>query len=135
MDEFQSTTNDAPVEKSVTRETTATFNQFLAMLEDGALHADLSEALRDINAEMNNHAQAYGRKAKGKMTITIDFLLDKGVFDIQADFKATLPKDKRPRSVAWSTPGNNFTPNNPKQMQLFGVRDVTSANNSEIRKV
>lgn len=114
-------------------EDTRSFNSFVNMLEDGILHSELSDALRELNAGMNDHVHKTGNKAKAKMTIEIDFTLDKGVFDIVADYKIKLPKVKRARSVAWSTQGNNFTPQNPRQMQLFGVRDVTS--NADIRSV
>lgn len=122
----------APTPKPVT---VNDFAHFIAMLEDGVLKDELSEQLQQINAEMNNHAQAYGAKAKGRLTLTIDFELNKGVFDIQADYSVKLPKAKRARSVAWSTPDNRFTPQNPRQMQLFGARDVTSASRDDIRNV
>lgn len=126
--------NNLPAE-ATKKEDARSFNTFLLMLEDGALHADLSEALRELNAEMNNHAHITGGKSKGRLTLDIDFSLDGAVFEITSDFKLKLPKSKRARSVAWSTPGNNFTPNNPKQMTLFGVRDVTSSGSGDIRNV
>ena len=112
------------------------FAQFLQMLEDGQLNADLSEALRNLNAAMNNHVQTFGGKCKGYITVKIDFALEKGVFDITADFQEKLPKAKRDRSIAWSTPGNNFTPENPRQMSLFAKpRDVTSEDAAKVRTV
>jgi hypothetical protein len=115
------------------KEQARSFSSFLQMLEDGQFHSELSDSLQELNANMNNHVLNYGQKAKGKISITIEFVLEKGVFDIVADFKSTPPKTKRARSIAWSTPNNNFTPENPRQMNLFGVRDVTS--NTEIRKI
>jgi hypothetical protein len=112
------------------------FANFIAMLEDGVLHEDLSEALRDISAEMNDHIRDYGGKAKAKLALTVEFSLENGVFEIVADYKKTLPKAKRRRSIAWGTPENNFTPSNPRQGNLFGpVRDVTSGGTAEIRSV
>lgn len=117
-------------------ENTQSFATFLTALEDGVLNADMSEALRELNAAMNQHVQSYGGKAKGKISLTIEFKLDDGLFIITPDFKATLPKAVRRQSVAWSTPGNNFTPHNPRQMALFGnMRDVTSSSKDEIRNV
>lgn len=107
--------------------TAFTFGQFLQLLEDGEFHGELSDALQEINAKLSQHVLAYGGKPKGKLTITVDFTLDKGVFEITGDYTVKLPKAPRGKTVAWSTAENRFTPQNPKQMQLFGVRDVTPA--------
>ena len=106
-------------------EETRSFSQFLLSLEDGDLHAQLSEDLREIAAVMSQHVVDYGGKVKGKLSLTIDFKLDQGVFEIVAKTETKLPKPPRGRSIMWATPGNNFTANNPKQGQLFGPRDVT----------
>lgn len=106
---------------------TRSFAQFIQTVEDGTLHADLTEALKELNAEMNNHAQDHGgAKCAGKLTLTLDFKLDHGVFEIASDFTTKLPKQKRMKSIFWSTPENFFTPQNPRQMTMFGgpVRDV-----------
>lgn len=95
------------------------FTSFFAMLEDGVLHSDISKELNRINAELNDHAQENGGKAKGKLSIEIGFLLEKGVFEITSSFKTKMPEQRRLRTIAWSTPGNNFTPHNPRQMSLF----------------
>jgi len=124
--------SDAPTPQEEAR----SFVAFVQMLEGGCLNADLTEALRDLNAEMNNHAQAFGGDPKGKLVLTIDFALTKGTFDITADYKVTKPKAKRERSIAWSTPANNFSPDNPRQMTLFGrPRDVTGGESREVRSV
>lgn len=95
------------------------FAQFIQMLEDGQFNADLSDQLRDIAAACSDAVLAHGGKSKATMTIKINFLLDRGIFEIAADFKTTLPKEKRQRTVAWNTPDNLFTPDNPRQMSLF----------------
>ena len=49
---------------------------------------------------------------------------------------SNTPKTPRDRSIAWSTPSNNFTPENPRQGNLFGrPRDVTSDDAAAIRSV
>lgn len=100
-----------------------TFDSFVRLLEDGALNAELSDQLRAINEDLNQHAIAYGGKPKAKLTIDIDFTMDGGVFMIQSRFKTKLPEAPRARTIAWGTAAHDFTPNNPKQGQLFGVRD------------
>lgn len=100
------------------------FSAFLAMLEDGLFHAELSDELQELNAAMNNHVINYGAKAKGKIVITINLELIKGVFDIVSKYKITPPETPRGRSIAWSSPDNNFVPHNPKQQDMF--KDVNA---------
>lgn len=104
-----------------------TFDSFLRMLEDGTLNADLSDQLRIINEDLNQHAMSYGNKPKAKLTVEIDFTLDGGIFDIRSRFKTKLPEAPRGKTIAWGTERHDFTPNNPKQGQLFGVRDGAGA--------
>lgn len=107
------------------------FNSFLNTLEDGQFHAELTDELRELNAEMNNYALSYGLAAKGKISINIDVVLKNGIFEVVAKKKITNPEPPRVRSILWSTPGNNFTPQNPKQQDMF--RDVSA--NKAIRTV
>jgi hypothetical protein len=115
--------HETPVEVNAAlvkkEEGTKSFASFLQMLEDGLFHSELSDALKELNAELNNRAMAYGKKAKASMKININFCLDGGIFEIDADYDVKLPKLKRDKSVAWSTPGNNFSPHNPKQLNMF----------------
>lgn len=99
------------------------FSSFLATLEDGVFHAELTEELRQLNADMNNHVMDYGTAPKGKITITIDILLKGGVFEVVANKVIKKPTPPRQRSMLWSTPGNNFTVSNPKQQDMF--KDVS----------
>lgn len=104
------------------------FSSFISLLEDGQLNSELSDALKELNAELNNYAQSYGsRRVKGKIKLELDFTLEQGMFDISAKFDVKTPEAPRNKTVLWSTPGNNFTPQNPRQMDLLApVRDVTS---------
>jgi hypothetical protein len=105
-----------------------TFADFLRMLENGELQQDLSRELRNINAAMENHAMENAGKAKAKLTLTIDFSLEKGIYEITADPKVTLPKSKRNRSIAWGTPEGFFSPQDPKQLDMWsGPRKVNDA--------
>lgn len=117
-------------------EGTKSFTQFLTMLEDGELNAELSQEVRELNALMNDYAAENGGSAKAKLTITIDFALKAGVFEIISKFAVKKPEMKRRRTMAWSTDGNNFSPNNPRQLNMFEKpRDVTSFGRSDIKTV
>lgn len=119
---------DDPVEVAADGKTlvpaASTFGQFIAMLEDGQFDADVQCDLKELAAKMQDEAEASGT-AKGKLTVTIDFKLENAMFVIAAKHKMAFPEPKRPKSVAWTTEDNRFTPNKPYQGALFGVRDAT----------
>lgn len=106
---------------------------FMRFLEDGQFDADVTTALCELNAQMEHVSQARGggSKVKGKVVITVDLVREtEGHYMLSADFTVKPPKEPRPRSVAWLTPDNRFTPNKPNQGSLFGtVRDVSVARN------
>jgi hypothetical protein len=102
------------------------FGEFVRFLEDGQLDAELTEALKKMASDMSHNAIESGGKAKGKVTLTLEFALEGRVFTIGAKHKVDVPEPKRPKSVMWSTKDGRFTPSNPQQGQLFGVREVGS---------
>lgn len=106
------------------RPAASTFGQFIGFLEDGQFDADVALALKEMAANLQDIASTQGT-AKGKLTVEIDFKVDNGMFVIAAKHKIKMPEENRPRSVAWTTEDNRFTPHKPNQGQLFGVRDVT----------
>ena len=96
-----------------------TFSQFIAALEDGELHGDLSDKLVELAGDLQNHAMEHGGSPKGQLKITLDFKFEKGVFEIDAKVDTKLPKSPRLRSILWATAGNHLTPFNPKQLRMF----------------
>lgn len=100
------------------------FVDFIRFLEDGQLNRELTEVLRSISSEMSHTAIESGGKASGKLTLTFGFSLEGKVFTIASKHKVDVPEAKRPKSVMWTTEDGRFTPSNPHQGQLFGVRDV-----------
>jgi hypothetical protein len=107
------------------RPAASTFGQFIGFLEDGQFDTDVALDLKNMAAELQDIAASQGA-AKGKLTVEIDFKVENGMFIIAAKHKIKLPDATRPRSVAWTTDDNRFTPHKPNQGQLFGVRDVSS---------
>lgn len=102
------------------------FGDFVRFLEDGQFDAELTEALKELAGEMANAAIDSGGKSKGKLTVTFDFSLEGRIFSIASKHKVDVPAAKRPKSVLWATEDMRFTPSNPQQGQLFGVREVRS---------
>jgi hypothetical protein len=100
------------------------FVDFVRFLEDGQFDRELTEVLRQMASDMSNNAIDSGGKAKGKLTLTFNFALEGRVFSIASKHKVDLPEPARPKSVMWSTEDGRFTPSNPNQGQLFGVREI-----------
>jgi hypothetical protein len=102
------------------------FAVFIGQLEDGYLNVKASELLRQLNHGLHDHITSTGaRSAKGTLKLTLSFELKDGAFEVVGELKLDMPKERRPRSIMWSTPGGNFSPENPRQQKLpFGVRTV-----------
>ena len=103
---------------------TRTFTQFVGEVEDGRLHGDLSEALRDLIGKLHE-ASGRGGKAAGSLAVTFAFKFDDGIVEVVADYKAKAPQMARGRSIFWATPDNNLTRRNPSQPDL-PFRDVNA---------
>lgn len=101
-----------------------TFAQFVGFLEDGDFDREMSGVLKDIASEMANAAINAGGKSKGKLTVSFEFALDGRVTSITPKYKVDLPQEKRTKSVMWMTEDGRFTPSNPRQGEMFGVREV-----------
>lgn len=108
------------------------FAQFIQSLEDGALHADLTAHLQEINHKLSQHVIDHGGKPKGSLTLKIDFRLDQGVFEIDAKAVVKVPDEPRGRSIMWALPDGRFTGTNPKQMSFFGPPRALGGN-SDVR--
>lgn len=104
-----------------------TLAEFIRSLEDGQFDADCYQQLKELAAQMNDHAWNNGGKAKGKVSITLDFIQEGTVVEIKSGFKITPPADRRPKSVMWTTEDHRFTRTRPGQRELFGIRDVSGS--------
>jgi hypothetical protein len=102
------------------------FGTFVAEIEDGELHADLSRALQSLIAELHESRAVGQSRATGKLSVTFDFVLADGVVEVRADIASKTPKRPRGRSIFWVTPENNLTRRNPRQPDL-PFRDVNAA--------
>lgn len=102
-----------------------TLGEFVRSLEDGQFDADCYTAIKDLSAAMNEHAWNNGGKAKGKVTVTLEFIQEGVLTEIKSAFKVTSPDARRPKSVMWTTEDHRFTRTRPGQEQLFGIRDVS----------
>jgi hypothetical protein len=101
------------------------FSVLLHDLEDGALHAELSAQLRDLNRAIAEHAEAFG-KARGTLTLSLTLSVERGggPVVVGASLASKAPRTERPNTVLWLTKGHNLTADNPRQQKL-PLRDVT----------
>jgi hypothetical protein len=120
----QSTINTASLSEAAPQP--RSFATFITQLEDGRLHHDISAQMQELAEHLTIHAHTYGGKSRGKINLTLELATDdEGFFEIRAEVKVTKPKMTRSRSIMWTDAANNLVPHNPRQMDMFAVRDVT----------
>lgn len=102
------------------------FGTFIAEVEDGELHSDLTRAMQALIADLHDGRTIGQARASGKLTVTFDFVLADGVVEVRADIVSKTPKRPRGRSIFWVTPENNLSRRNPRQPDL-PFRDVNAA--------
>lgn len=104
-------------------------SDLIFMLGDGQFNADCAEKLKDFAAEMETLGGDTGAKVKGKITVSIEVEREAdGVYFFTPQIKLALPPERHARTIGWVTAENRFTPNQPRQGNLFGtVREVSPA--------
>ena len=113
------------------KEGARSFAFMLHHINDGGFHSELSETLQKVIAQLRDHAEAH-TVGKGSMTIKLNFTVEKdGIVSVDTDVATKLPKEKRGRSVFWTTEGNNLTAENPRQQRL-PIRDVSAPVTREV---
>lgn len=105
------------------------FTDTLNALRFGTLNDDLS-------AELNKLVSACANTGKvGELTLKIKLKPGKGgqieVFD---DIKVSAPKEERGSSIMFATPEGNLQREDPRQLQIEGLRTV-DRETGELRKV
>jgi hypothetical protein len=110
------------------------FGALMQSLEDGQLHADLSDKLHELNGKLVRHAESTG-KAKGELVLKLKFNADNGgTVEIDCDLTIKEPKPARSRSVMWLTKESHLSAENPKQTKL-PLREVAQPKAEEARSV
>jgi hypothetical protein len=103
-----------------------TADQILAMLDNGDFLHDFLTRHADLIVAMHNHQMTHGGKAKGKVTLTLAYTLDKQLsLQIEGDAKFEKPKAPKASATLWTTAEGALTPQNPRQPNLPGIRRDT----------
>lgn len=95
----------------------------IGILEDGQLASDFSSEMQSSLATLKEHAGPKG-KAKGSLTLHLDFTVEGGTVTINADLKSKLPKSGRAASVLFVLDDGSLSTEHPRQANLFGPRDA-----------
>lgn len=95
-----------------------TFNTFLADVEDGHIHSELTDELRDLVATLHTVGMETGGKAAGEITVKLKLKLDGRGIDVVADLATRKPKMPRRRTTFFATEDNRLTRQDPRQQAL-----------------
>lgn len=107
----------------------STLSDLVLMLRDGQFNADTAGGLREFATKLEAAGVDTGRKAKGKivLTIEVDFDPDREFSVLTPSLVFKLPADKHGSTVGWFTSDGRLSPNKPNQGNLFGtIREVTA---------
>ena len=102
---------------------------FLGVLEDGQLTRDLSETMKDVLVDLVEHAGPKG-KAKGSVSLQVNFTVSGGTVEITSDLKSKKPKESRASTVLFVLPDGSLSTDHPKQMSMF-PRDAEERRGAE----
>lgn len=96
----------------------------LALADGGQYLPVLHEEVRELVEKTKAHAQAYRVKAKCKLSLTLELVVDPfGQIDMQVEHKLAEPKMPKAKAVAWATEDGGLTVANPNQ-RAMEIREV-----------
>ena len=105
------------------------FTDTLNALRFGTLTDDLTKALNELTQKVAETHKS------GELTLKLSLKPGKGgqieVFD---DIKVKAPKEERGSSIMFATPEGNLMREDPRQMQIEGLRTVDSKT-GELKRV
>jgi hypothetical protein len=107
-----------------------TWNQTIEQLRYGTLHDDLTD-------ELNKLTEAVTRTGKvGEISVTIKLKPTNaaGQMEVIDEIKVKAPKETKASTMMFATPENNLQREDPRQMNIEGLRTV-DADTGELRKV
>lgn len=95
------------------------FAVLLGQIDDGALHAEISEVVQEVAKTLTAGVDNFGVDQKGSVTLTLKLKARKdGTILIEGDVKKKVPELRRGTGLFWLSPGGNLSPENPRQQKL-----------------
>ena len=98
----------------------ASIADFLRFLEDGQFNLDAGGDLRELVQAMRMVASNSNGKAKGKITLTIDLVMEGNAVFIRADSKTKAPAMPRAKTLAFPMQDGRLSPHPENQGVFFG---------------
>lgn len=99
--------------------------RFLEQIADGQCNADLSHALHKLGLKLASECRQRNDKVSGEVTLRLKITAEpSGVVAVVYEVNAKDPKARTSGNVFWLTKGGNFTPDDPRQTNLPGIREV-----------
>lgn len=95
------------------------FALLLQHIDDGALHAELSETVQATCKQLATLVDSLGSDQKASITLKIDLLYCRnGMLIIKGNVDDKTPKMPHAPTVAWLSKNNNVVFENPRQQKL-----------------
>lgn len=107
-----------------------TFNQTIEQLRYGRLHDELTESLNTLTAAV----ASTGKVGEITLTIKLKPTGNAGQVEVIDDVKIKTPKENKGTSIMFSTPEGNLQREDPRQLQIDGLRSVDKET-GELRRV
>lgn len=112
------------------------FAGIIGSITHGAVNDAATADLQALTAEMQRIARNDGGIPKGKLVISISLALEKGVFDLRADVKATYPQKAKPRAFLYATKSGGLSEQDERQHSLdLAPKDVSTEGATKIRDI
>lgn len=106
------------------------FTDLLVTLRYGELLEELSQALNDLT----NACAETG--SKGALTLTLKLRPSKGgAIEISDEVKVKKPSFERGSTLMFPTPEGNLQREDPRQLQINGLREIPAREDDELREV
>lgn len=100
----------------------------LPLLDRGEVVAELSRVLNEtLRIMVEQSADRPKVKIKGKVSLTLDLVMESGAVQITADISARAPKPPRGTSFFWTTAEGELTTEHPTQIDMFQLRAAREA--------
>ena len=102
-----------------------TFSRLIAVHERGALDEELTKAISEITAELEDHYASYRGEPSAVLGLKLKFIREKNVITVSATVSKTLPVAPRAKAIYYATEASDgLTTKDPMQPDL-PLRDVS----------
>ena len=105
---------------------TSDITDLIQRIDDGTLYANLQDDLTALVAALRRHVALGNKDAKARLGLVLEFRFDGKLVEVLPTTSLKLPRPANGKGVFWTTKDNRLSPQNPAQLELGGVRDVST---------